>query len=123
MRAGEAAGLLGGRGDVVGGFVSSFHGSDVGVGCGSHSGGIRSRAGRDGVKGVHARGFCEAERRIAGSIFTVVQRFPRLRRAVPVQLRSEDNRKVKSPQEVRERFWFRLTWRISAESLTLCDGK
>lgn len=80
--------------------MSSFN--DVGVGAGSHSGRIRSRARWDGVESVHARGVCEAERRIAGSVFAVVQRFPRVRRAATVvQLRSEDNGKVNPPQHVR----------------------
>lgn len=36
------------------------------------------------MKGVHARCFCKAERRIAGSIFTVVQRFPHVCHGVTV---------------------------------------
>lgn len=87
--------MFGGQGNVVSGFVNSFHRSDVGVRCGSHPGWIRCRAWRDGVKGIHARCFCEAERRIAGSIFTVVQRFPRVVHGVTViPLRSKDNSNV-----------------------------
>lgn len=46
------------------------------------------------MKGIHASCFCEAERRIAGSVFTVVQRVPRVRHGVTVIQLGKDNGNV-----------------------------